>query len=135
MVLIQIKNNDSDSFLYETSCGSSSDDVVREIVKIWNLRIRLRQLIGGLSELAKHGPMKQPDKVGLDNINEKYNNEIIDKNEFYCADPTGIRTGNGVGPQLTETVDRVIRDTEEILGNVCILISIFSFYFEPFVII
>lgn len=51
-------------------------------------------------------------------MKEKYDNEQIDKNEFYCADPTGARTGNGVGPQLEETMDRVARDAEEALSKV-----------------
>lgn len=47
---------------------------------------------------------------------EKYDNASIDKNEFYQADPTGARTGNGVGPQLTETIERVCQDAEAVLS-------------------
>lgn len=121
MVVIQIKNGESDSFIYETTSSQSNDFVIRDICAVWNLRVRLRQLIGGLRELARYGPMKQPDKAGLDEINEKYNSADIEKSEYYCADPTGTRTGNGVGPQLTETIERVIMDTEEVLSQVILL--------------
>ena len=50
-------------------------------------------------------------------IAEKYNNEQILKNEYYQADPTGNRTGNGVGPQLSETIERVARDAEEAISK------------------
>jgi hypothetical protein len=82
------------------------------------MRLRLRQLIGGLREMALYGPMKPPDKAGLDEINEKYSGELVDKTPHYQADPTGSRTGNGVGPQLSETIERVCKDTEAILDSV-----------------
>eukprot|EP00607_Mallomonas_marina_P003260 CAMPEP_0182427346 /NCGR_PEP_ID=MMETSP1167-20130531/17104_1 /TAXON_ID=2988 /ORGANISM="Mallomonas Sp, Strain CCMP3275" /LENGTH=227 /DNA_ID=CAMNT_0024609523 /DNA_START=225 /DNA_END=911 /DNA_ORIENTATION=- len=59
--------------------------------------------------------MKPPDKAGLDEIAETYEGKSIEKNEFYQADPTGIRTGNGVGPQLSSTIEEVCIDTESVL--------------------
>lgn len=120
MVVIQIKNGDLDGFLYETSCNTSNDILLRELVHVWNLRIRLRQLCGGVRELAKYGAMKSPDKAGLDEIEEKYDGKLISKGEFYQADPTGIRTGNGVGPQLSNTIEQVAKDAESILGKECL---------------
>eukprot|EP00981_Chlorochromonas_danica_P014354 scaffold7822_cov179-Ochromonas_danica.AAC.15 len=118
MVVIQIKtSNEHDTFLYETTCDTLNDSLVRDLVKVWNLRIRLRQLAGGLRELAEYGPMKHPDKAGIDEIQEKYNNERIEKGEYYKADPTGIRNGNGVGPQLGDTMNRVADDLESILDK------------------
>jgi hypothetical protein len=37
-------------------------------VEVWNLRLRLMQLSGGIREAARYGPMKQPDKAGLDEV-------------------------------------------------------------------
>ena len=65
MVVIQIKTSESDSFLYETTCDTSNDALVRDIVNVWNTRIRLFQLAGSIRELAKHGPMKPTDKIGF----------------------------------------------------------------------
>eukprot|EP01031_Cornospumella_fuschlensis_P030366 gene30366-36690_t len=126
MVVIQVKGSEDNTFLYETTCDTSNDDLVRDLVRIWNLRIRLAQLAGGIRELAKYGPMKHPDKAGIDEIQERYNGETIDKGEFYQADPAGIRTGNGVGPQLTETIERVACEVEAILdkSNVARRVSI-----------
>ena len=118
MVVIQIKNSDHDGFLYETTCDTTNDALVKDISRIWNLRIRLRQLTGGLREMAKHGPMKHPNKAGIDEIAEKHAGEVIDKGQYYQADPSGVRTGNGVGPQLSDTIERVCLDTESILSKV-----------------
>ena len=69
-------------------------------------------------ELAKHGPMKPPDKAGLDEIEEKYNGKMIDKGDYYFPDPTGARNGNGIGPQLSETFEIVAKDAVAILDVV-----------------
>jgi len=116
MVLFQVKRGEKETFLYETTTVTSNDAVIRELVEIWNLRLRLSQLCGSLRELGQYGPMKKPDKAGLDEIQEKYNSLSIEKNEFYQADPTGNRTGNGVGPQLMGTIERVCQDAEAVLS-------------------
>lgn len=118
MVVIQVKNSEHDTFLYETSSTSVGDQVVREIVQIWNLRVRLSQLSGAVRELAKYGPMKPQDKIGIDEIQEQHNGVHIEKGEYYCMDLTGIRTGNGVGPRLAETIDMVASDAEAVLSKV-----------------
>lgn len=115
MVVIQVKKGDLDGFLFETSCDTSNDSLIRDLVFVWNLRIRLAQLCHALREMAKYGPMKLPDKAGLDEIAEKYEGRHVEKNEFYQADPTGLRTGNGVGPQLSATIEQVCADAEIIL--------------------
>lgn len=117
MVVIQVKRGDTDGFLFETSCTCSNDALIREMVDVWNLRVRLRQLAGSIRELGMYGPMKEPDKVGLDEISEKYTQATIDKGPHYTPDPTGIRVGNGVGPQLTETFEMVARDAEAVLDK------------------
>eukprot|EP01040_Poterioochromonas_malhamensis_P021732 gene21732-26286_t len=68
-------------------------------------------------ELADHGPMKHPNKAGIDEIQEKYNEETIEKGEFYKPDPSGVRNGNGVGPHLMETFERVVRDIQSVLDK------------------
>lgn len=117
MVVIQIKTGDSDSFLFETTCSTSNDAMIREVVEVWNTRIRLFQLAGSIRELAKYGPMKATDKVGLDVIQEE-DGALIEKSQFYQADPTGMRTGNGPGPQLSDTIERVALDAESLLSKV-----------------
>jgi hypothetical protein len=117
MVVIQIKCSDKDSFLYETTCDTSNDAVIRDICSIWNTRLRLAQLVGGIRELAKHGPMKHPEKAGLDVIQEEATGVMVEKNEYYQADPLGARIGNGPGPQLAATMERVAADAEALLSG------------------
>lgn len=117
MVVIQIKTSDSDSFLFETTCDTSNDSLLRDIVNVWNIRLRLSQLTGSIRELAKYGPMKPTDKVGLDIIQEE-DGVFIHKSEHYMADPSGMRSGNGPGPQLMDTMEQVALDAESLLSKV-----------------
>jgi hypothetical protein len=118
MVVIQVKVSDNEAFLYETTCDTPNDVLVREVTQVWNMRLRLGQLTGGLREMAKYGPMKEPSKAGLDEIAENYNGDVVDKGQNYQSDPSGTRTGNGPGPQLAETIERVCVDTESVLSSV-----------------
>lgn len=117
MVVIHVKRGEADGFLYETSCSVSNDTLIRELVDVWNMRLRLMVLSSAIRDLAKYGPMKPPDKAGLDEIEEEYNGVVISRNPHYSADPTGQRTGNGVGPQLSETMERVALDAEGLLDK------------------
>jgi cilia- and flagella-associated protein 298 len=89
--------------------------MIRNLTDTFNMRVQLRQLCGALRDLGDHGVMKPPDKAGLDSIDEDYRGVNIDKNEHYKADPTGNRTGNGPGPQLRETIERVCVDAENLI--------------------
>lgn len=134
MVLFHIKHStDQDEFLYETTLNSKNADVMEDIISIWNIRLRLRLLCGALEDLANYGPMKPPDQAGLDEIQEKYNGAVINKNEYYNPDPTGNRTGNGISPQLKDTFQKVIQNTISLISKVrlfyllCFNIILFTF--------
>jgi len=111
MVVLHIKNGE-DGFLYETTCETKNDYLIRDLVAVWNLRLRLRQLASGIVELGNYGPMKPPDKAGLDSIDEDYKGVSVDKGEFYKSCPLGLRTGNGPGPRYLETMEKVAADAE-----------------------
>ena len=40
----------------------------------------------------------------------------MEKSAHYAADPSGMRTGNGPGPQLSETLEQVCADAEAALS-------------------
>lgn len=52
MVVIHVKKTDTESFLYETTCATSNDTLIRELVEVWNMRLRLAQLSGYDAPLA-----------------------------------------------------------------------------------
>jgi len=109
MVVVHIKLDDSNQFLYETTCGTTNEDLITNLASIWNMRLKLQFLVDNVRELAKHGPMKPPDQRGLDEIKEEEGVKI-EKGQYYSSDPLGHRTGNGPGPQLADTMEKVCLD-------------------------
>eukprot|EP00904_Undaria_pinnatifida_P003098 jgi/Undpi1/1278/HiC_scaffold_11.g04670.m1 len=117
MVVIQVKRSDTDVFLVESTITESNDALVRRLVKIWNTRLVLMQLVESARELGQYGPAKPPAEHGLDEVKEEYEGALIEKGPHYQADPTGKRNGNGVGPQLRNTLERVCVDAQALLGK------------------
>ena len=113
MVVISVKHADNDGFLFETTTSTTNDALITSLCSINNDRLRVNLLAASLQELGKFGPMKKAEDQGLDEVQEKYQDSKLIKNEFYTADPSGIRTGNGPGPQLAETLNRVAMDAAE----------------------
>lgn len=117
MVYIIIKRSDNDQFMIETTCDRSVDDVISELVQVWNLRLRIAQLVGALPQLADHGVMKEPERQGIDEIQEQFEGLHIEKNEFYLPDPQGVRCGNGISPQLKATFQEVMTNAAMLLSK------------------
>jgi len=49
---------------------------------------------------------------------EKYQNVKIEKGEYYNTDPSGIRTGNGPGPEVAKKIEQVAKDLEDYIDKV-----------------
>lgn len=115
MVLVHVKRGDKNEFLFETTCDTSNDSLIRELCWINNTRLRLAALADALPGLAKHGVAKSPNEQGLDQYQEGY--ESKQRGEFYEPDPLGLRTGEGVGQHLTETLTQVAEDARQYLNS------------------
>lgn len=112
MVLIHIKKTDTDQFLYETTCATPNDQLIRELVAVWNMRLALVSLADAVEQLAKHGPSKPDAERGLDEVHEGAGAAVA-KSEFYAADPMGQRTGNACNPQLAETLAKCAAEARD----------------------
>jgi hypothetical protein len=56
-------------------------------------------------------------------IKEQYEGAAIEKSTAYNPDPAGVRTGNGPGAQLAETIESVCKDAEDALSPVLVTFS------------
>jgi hypothetical protein len=113
MVLINIKLGEQEGFLYETTCATSNDTLIRELSAIHNSRIRLANLVSTTPALFQHGVAKHPQNQGIDS----YSSDPVRKEEFYEEDPLGQRTGNGVTPSLRDTLNRMCEDVKVYLKS------------------
>jgi len=112
-----VKFGQEDEFLYETTGKTSNDALIRELVQLNNTRVRIAYLCGSLRELAEHGPAKPQNEAGLDHIMEEMQGKKVEKSSTYEEDPTGNRTGNGVGDQMTQVFEDVCNDGEAYISK------------------
>ena len=66
MVILHIKRGEQkNEFLAECKTTQTTDEVLKEMVELHNLRIKVQRLAVCLRELSKHGPMRPEETRGL----------------------------------------------------------------------
>eukprot|EP00947_MAST-08B_sp_MAST-8B-sp1_P005003 g5003.t1 len=115
-VLLEIKKSETEKFLFETSCATANADLIDQVARAWNLRLRIEQLCGACDELGKHGPMKPPDKMGIDEIEDQGAEQAMvevkqaERSANYAADPLGHRTGNAPDAKVAGVIAKTCAD-------------------------
>lgn len=65
MVILHVKRENESQFLYETDVSKSVDEVVKDLVAIFNGRLKVTRICYEIEELAKHGTFQPPEMQGL----------------------------------------------------------------------
>ena len=65
MVIIHIKQTEQNQFLYETQLDTEIEEVLEDLVYIYNVRIKLDCSATALEELIKFGPLRPEEARGL----------------------------------------------------------------------
>lgn len=64
-MILHIKRGDESQFLYETNVNNSVDDVLQDIVAIFNGRLKVTRISYEMEELQKHGTFLPLEMQGL----------------------------------------------------------------------
>ena len=128
MVLLHVKRSEKDGFLFEVPAATEVDAVLRELVKVHNLRLKANRLAAAAEQLALYGPMKLPEQQGLDDetpLLEDYN--VADgttaarpapvRGENFRQDPTERRTGNAPSDELAAVITRTVEDAKSLTSE------------------
>ena len=65
-MLLHIKLSEKEGFLFEIPAATDVDTVLREVVKVNNLRRKVNRLADAAQQLSQYGPMKLPEQQGLE---------------------------------------------------------------------
>ena len=120
---MHVKRSDKETFLFQTPAASEVDPVLREIVKIHNLRGKVNRLAEEAKRLALHGPMKIPEQQGLDDetpLLDDYNESTgtvpprkpVQHGANYRQDPQEKRTGDCPSDELAAVIQQTVTDAE-----------------------
>ncbi|KYN28440.1 Uncharacterized protein C21orf59 [Trachymyrmex cornetzi] len=118
MVRLHVKKGDDSQFLCDTDVEANVDDVISDIVVIYNGRLKISRICYEIEELAKHGVMLPPDIMGLtdDQVEElKLKDEWADKcvpmgGWTFNKDKIGHRNGRQPNEKMQEVLKKTIED-------------------------
>lgn len=125
MVLLHIKRGSESQFLYETSVETSISVLNKEIVSIYNGRLKIGRICSEMEELAKHGPMLPNDILGLTDeqveelkLVDEYAEKCIPSGGWtYNRDPVGRRNGRQPQKQMQEMLNKAIDDAKQMVSK------------------
>lgn len=125
MVLLHIKRGSESQFLYETSIQTRISMLNKEIVLIYNGRLKIGRIRSEMEELAKHGPMLPPDILGLADeqveelkLVDEYAEKCIPSGGWiYNRDPVGRRNGRQPQTQMQEMLKNAMDDAKQMVSK------------------
>jgi len=114
MVKLHIKRGETSLFLFETVTSIPIVELIPELIRIHNARLRLERLADEVSQLAEHGIYKPTEAVGLtdEQIVEMKIKDLWTPKCFpsggseFNRDVIGKRTGNAPKAELKEVLNK-----------------------------
>lgn len=131
---LHIKRRNESRFLYETNTTAAINDVLKDVLNIYNGQLKVKRLCAEIEELSKYGIYVQPNMQGLleEQIKElKLTDEWSEKcsphNGYVeSKDSTGRRIGQAPTEQMAEVLNRTVAEArsavspEAIAADTCL---------------
>jgi len=118
MVKLHLKQGDESLFLFETTCQAELSELIPQLVRIQNGRLKIERLFYEMEELAKHGITLPPNMQGLTeeqlselNLHDEWEDECIPTGGVIeNQDPIGRRNGKAPGEKMAEVINRTRKE-------------------------
>eukprot|EP00767_Chilomastix_cuspidata_P003651 gnl/Chilomastix_cuspidata/3773.p1 GENE.gnl/Chilomastix_cuspidata/3773~~gnl/Chilomastix_cuspidata/3773.p1 ORF type:complete len:275 (+),score=104.88 gnl/Chilomastix_cuspidata/3773:100-924(+) len=101
MVLLHVKVSDRSQFIFAATLDQLVDNVTHAVLEMGNAIVTIRNLTDYIDDLVKHGPMRDPERRGLDFEDEEHGPNV-DKAKF--------RTGFAPREELVEVARKACED-------------------------
>ncbi|XP_014666088.1 PREDICTED: UPF0769 protein C21orf59-like [Priapulus caudatus] len=120
MVKLQVKYRDELQFLYETVVDTPVGDILKEVVAIYNGRLKVQRLCSDMEELASHGVVIPHEMQGLtdEQVHElKLRDEWVEKcvpsgGYVESKDPIGRRNGRAPNEKMAGVITRTVSEAK-----------------------
>ncbi|XP_022089950.1 UPF0769 protein C21orf59 homolog isoform X2 [Acanthaster planci] len=125
MVKLHVKHRDESQFLYDTTVNTTVDDLIKELVIIYNGRLKIGRLCQEMKELSEHGISLPPNMQGL---TEEQIEELKLKDEWeakcvpsggaiFSKDPIGRRNGYACNEKMKEVISKTISEATKAVSK------------------
>lgn len=126
MVVLHVKRGDDHVFLYETSVNTATDTVIRELVSVFNGRLKVQRICMEMEELAEHGTMlpEQMRQLNDDQIEElhlkdEWADKCIPMGGFtFNKDPLCRRNGQQPNEAMRKVLEKAMADAKAMIDKV-----------------
>lgn len=133
MVKLHIKKGDESQFLFETTVDISLDQLIKELVRLYNGRLKVERLCQEIELLSNHGILLPPNMQGMTEeqvrdlkLVDEYADKIIPSGGFVeNPDPVGRRNGQAPNEKMKEVLQRTISEAKsavsknQVVADVC----------------
>lgn len=125
MVMLHIKRGDESQFLLETTVQIPVEDLMKEIIPIYNGRLKVTRISAEMEELADHGITLPPNMMGLadEQIEDlKLKDEWADKcvpsgGAEFKKDEIGRRNGQAPNDKMGEILKKTIKEAKDMVSK------------------
>ncbi|OAE34068.1 hypothetical protein AXG93_4280s1170 [Marchantia polymorpha subsp. ruderalis] len=123
MVLLHVKQNEEQQFLYECAGALLVDEAIRDVVLIHNLSKKIMRLKEQGGQLVLYGPAKDPTRNEDDDSDDdvespQCSSSVKPRGPFYKRDPANKRTGEACDPEVAERLTQALVDAEACASKV-----------------
>lgn len=126
MVVLQVKRGDDSLFLYESSVNADSDTVIRELVSLFNGRLKVQRLCMEIEELAEHGTMLPSEMIGLNDdqieelkLKDAWADKCVPMGGFsFNKDPMSRRNGQQPNEAMQKVLTNAMAQVKEMIDKV-----------------
>lgn len=125
MVLLHVKRGDESQFLYEAKLDEKVEKVQKEILTLFNGRLKIGRLCSEIEDLADHGTALPSNMAGLTDeqieelkLKDQWAQICIPSGGYiFNKDPYGRRNGNRPNDQMQELLKRTIVEAKRIIDK------------------
>ncbi|GAB0094784.1 Cilia- and flagella-associated protein 298 [Sergentomyia squamirostris] len=123
MVRLQVKRGEENLFLFDTNTKVKIEDILKEILPIYNGRLKVNRICNEMEDLAKHGVMNcpevrelTPDQVEELKIVDPYVDKCIPSGGYLPnPDPIGRRCGRQPTVDMQKVLEKAMADAKELI--------------------
>lgn len=125
MVKLHIKQGDQSQFLYDTTVELPINDLLKDVVAIYNGRLKVQRICAEIEELAKHGITLPPNMQGL--TDEQIEDlKLKDEWETKCTpsggavfkkDDIGRRNGQAPNDKMAEVLNKTVKEAKDMISK------------------
>ncbi|XP_075710650.1 cilia- and flagella-associated protein 298 [Rhinoderma darwinii] len=125
MVRLHVKHGDESQFLFDTSVNVPVEELTKQIVSIYNGRLKISRICPEMEELAEHGITLPPNMQGLTDeqiedlkLKDEWETKCVPSGgSVYNKDEIGRRNGHAPNENMRKVLQKTMEDAKALISK------------------